>query len=93
MSAEEIESVSILKDGSAAIYGWVQPRRCSRDNKKRYFTPEWKSRYHFKLKYVVAAIPVCAEKCWRCRLYDVEERTNFQDFGKNYLVAYQPDIF
>ncbi len=72
--SSRIESVSILKDGSAAIYGLGAANGIVLvSTKKGTSNPDGKVDVTLNSKHFVATISVCTQKCQRRRLHDIEK--------------------
>src|SRR5690349_4974855 len=90
MSAEEIESVSILKDGTAAIYGMRAANGVVLVTTKAGKNNAGKVDVIFNSSYSVAKFLYVPEGVNAVDYYTLRNEQNWQDFNGNYLVRRTP---
>ena len=90
MSAEEIESVSVLKDGSAAIYGLRAANGVVLVTTKRGVIQDGKVDVTFNSSVSMQEFLYVPESVGAIDYMTLSNEKNWQDFGKNYLVRTNP---
>jgi len=91
MSSEEIESVSILKDGTAAVYGLRSANGVVVvTTKKGVANPDGKVDITLNSSYSWQQFLYVPESVGAADYMTLRNEQNWQDFGKNYLVRTNP---
>ncbi|WP_157637961.1 SusC/RagA family TonB-linked outer membrane protein [Flexithrix dorotheae] len=90
MSAEEIESVSVLKDGSAAIYGLRAANGVVLVTTKSGVMQDGKVDVTFNTSVSMQQFLYVPESVGAIDYMTLSNEKNWQDFGKNYLVRTNP---
>lgn len=90
MSAEEIESVSVLKDGTAAIYGLRAANGVILVTTKSGVAQGGKVDITFNSSYSMQQFLYVPKSVNAVDYMTLRNEQNWQDFGKNYLVRTNP---
>lgn len=90
MSAEEIESVSVLKDGTAAIYGLRAANGVILVTTKSGVAQGGKVDITFNTNYSMQQFLYVPKSVNAVDYMTLRNEQNWQDFGKNYLVRTNP---
>lgn len=90
MSAEEIESVSVLKDGTAAIYGLRAANGVVLVTTKSGTAQDGKVDINFTTSSTMQQFLYVPESVNAIDYMTLRNEQNWQDFGKNYLVRQNP---
>lgn len=90
MSGEEIESISVLKDGTAAIYGLRAANGVILVTTKSGVAQGGKVDISFNSNYSMQQFLYVPESVGAVDYMTLRNEQNWQDFGKNYLVRTNP---
>lgn len=90
MSSEEIESISVLKDGTAAIYGLRAANGVILVTTKSGKSQNGKIDITFNTSYSMQQFLYVPESVGAVDYMTLRNEQNAQDFGKNYLVKTNP---
>ncbi|MGS2740964.1 SusC/RagA family TonB-linked outer membrane protein [Sinomicrobium sp. M5D2P17] len=90
MSSEEIESVSVLKDGTAAIYGLRAANGVVLVTTKKGISQDGKVDISYSVSASLQQFLYVPEGVDAVDYMTLRNESNWQDFGKNYLVRQNP---